>query len=252
MDEKVNVFVVWCGNEKICCRIKRGKRRRTVAVQVAPCGEVTVYAPRFAGKDFLRKFVRKRADWILKKQKVFREMEEKFPPKEFVNGESFPLFGRNYRLEILRAKARNGNACKINGKRFQVFLNGQANGSEKENVKRALSEFYAKQTQHKVSDIIRRYAPSLGVMPEVVKIVNQLRRWGSCSAKGNIRLNWRLSMMPVSVLTYIVVHELCHLKVRNHSERFWRTMKSVLPDYEMRRAWLNENSGIVSFLDCTT
>lgn len=249
MDEKVSVLKLYHGKEEISCVVKNGRRRRTLSVQVSPQGQVSVYVPWFVSRKEAKKFVEKRADWIVKSLSHFRELEKKFPKKEFVSGESFPLFGRNYRLEVLRGATLNGSVCKINGKRLQVALNGHNNGSSKESVKQALRNFYAAQTQRKVSDVIRRYVPAIDVRPESVKIVNQLRRWGSCSPKGSIRINWRLSMMPVSVLTYIVVHELCHLKVRNHSDRFWWMLQSVLPDYAARRAWLNDNSALVTFLD---
>ncbi len=245
MDEKMNVLKIRHGEEEISCNVKAGRRRRTLTLQVNPQGQVLVYVPWFVTRREVKKFVQKRADWIVKSLTYFREFEKKFPKKEFVNGESFPLSGRNYRLEILRMKALNENVCRLNGKRLQVALNGHGNGNSKENVKQALRNFYAAQTQRKVSDVLRRYAPALDVMPNDVKIVEQLRRWGSCSPKGNIRLNWRLSMMPSPVLAYIVVHELCHLKVRGHSDRFWRMVKSVLPDYEARRAWLKENAGML-------
>lgn len=249
MDEKVSALKLYHGKEEISCVVKNGRRRRTLSVQVNPQGQVLVYVPWFVSGKEAEKFVKKRADWIVKSLSHFRELEKKYPKKEFVNGESFQLLGRNYRLKIVNENGADGAGCKIVGRKLLVVMNNQASANANENIKQALRNFYAAQMQKKVSDVIRRYAPALDVMPKDVKIVNQLRRWGSCSPKGNIRINWRLSMMPVSVLTYIVVHELCHLKVRNHSARFWRALQSVLPDYAVRRAWLNENSALVSALD---
>ncbi|WDC85678.1 M48 family metallopeptidase [Caloramator sp. mosi_1] len=65
--------------------------------------------------------------------------------------------------------------------------------------------------------------------------------WGSCSSKGNINLNWRLVMMPLDVIDYVIVHELCHLKHPNHSKGFWNLVREFMPDFEGKRRWLKEN-----------
>jgi predicted metal-dependent hydrolase len=103
-------------------------------------------------------------------------------------------------------------------------------------------------TQHKeraaelVTDSVQRFAPLLNVHPKKIAIANQKRRWGSCSARGDLRFNWRLAMMPAPIANYVVVHELAHMRVPNHSAKFWTTVQSILPDYKARRAWLRTNS----------
>ncbi len=84
---------------------------------------------------------------------------------------------------------------------------------------------------------MRQHAPGLGVAPRAIRIGNQKTLWGSCSARGVISLNWRLLAAPRPIFEYVVVHELCHLRERNHGPRFWRLVGNVLPDYRERRAW---------------
>jgi hypothetical protein len=79
------------------------------------------------------------------------------------------------------------------------------------------------------------------VAPCKVVIKDQKTRWGSCSKKGNINLNWRLIMAPLHVIDYVVVHELCHLKVMNHSKDFWNLVESIQPNNHERRRWLKVN-----------
>ena len=93
----------------------------------------------------------------------------------------------------------------------------------------------------RVSERLAYYAPIVGVTYNRVAIRAQHTRWGSCSGKGNLNFNCLLALVPQEALDYVVVHELCHRKELNHSERFWREVEQVLPDYRIRKAWLREN-----------
>ena len=85
------------------------------------------------------------------------------------------------------------------------------------------------------------YAPLVKVSYGRITIRNQKSRWGSCSSKGNLNFNCLLMLMPPEVIDYVVVHELCHRLEMNHSERFWKEVERVLPDYKLRKKWLREN-----------
>ena len=87
------------------------------------------------------------------------------------------------------------------------------------------------------------FAEKIPVTYGRITIRNQKTRWGSCSGKGNLNFNCLLMLAPPEVLDYVVVHELCHRKEMNHSERFWREVENILPDYRERKKWLKENGG---------
>ncbi len=89
-----------------------------------------------------------------------------------------------------------------------------------------------------VTMVLEEEAPALGVTYERVQIRGQRTRWGSCSARGTLSFNWRLVLAPLEVLDYVVVHELCHLREPNHSQRFWRLVASRRPDWRRQRDWL--------------
>lgn len=97
------------------------------------------------------------------------------------------------------------------------------------------------QTRKVVTDRVKYYAPIVGVTYNQIAIRVQHTRWGSCSSKGNLNFNCLLALVPFEVLDYIVVHELCHRKELNHSDKFWREVERILPDYKKQQRWLKDN-----------
>ena len=124
---------------------------------------------------------------------------------------------------------------------------GLSEESRKQAIKEALVKWYRQRFADIVKERLDEYSVQLKAAPCKVVIKDQKTRWGSCSKKGNINLNWRLIMTPIEIIDYVVVHELCHLKIMNHSKDFWNLVESILPDYYERRKWLkvNENRLVI-------
>ena len=105
--------------------------------------------------------------------------------------------------------------------------------------RRAVSEAETRRTARElVTAVAEREAGMLGVRYERIAIRGQRTRWGSCSTRGTLSFNWRLALAPFSVLDYVVVHELCHLREPNHSPRFWALVEQRRPGWRADRDWL--------------
>ena len=100
--------------------------------------------------------------------------------------------------------------------------------------------WYKRQAEQKLVEKVGRYAPIVGVEPTGVGIKSFKSRWGSCTAKGRLEFNWRVMMAPNSIVDYVVIHELCHLKQHDHSAEFWQMVERVMPSFVEKKAWLKQ------------
>ncbi len=233
------------GNKQINYEIVHTKRKKTVAIYVGPTF-VTVHAPQLISGDEIRSFVQKKARRIIDRQELMKHDRLLHHPKEFVSGESFPYSGRQYRLKVLKSVNGLSNTCHLMNGRLQVEISKNLQGEEVKNaVKEALINWYKHHAERKINERIPHLAQKLGREPTAVQIKDQKRRWGSCSRTGVIRFNWKVAAAPVSVLDYLIVHELCHLFHRNHSRTYWEKVQTIIPDFRRRRDWLRDHSFIM-------
>ena len=231
------------GNRNINYEIKKGNRIKTVAIHINPTGYITVLSPQSLNEESIRKILYKRGKWIIEKQDLIDKNRDANIIKQFVSGESFPYLGRYYRLKVTKALREGEKKCRLIDGRFFVEGNGNSsseNGSS--SVKRALIEWYLKHAEEKIKERVNRFAPLIGKWPVSIKVKNQEKRWGSCSQGGIIRFNWKIVMVPISVMDYVITHELCHLIYPHHSIQFWHKVQSIIPDYKRRREWLKRFS----------
>ena len=238
------------GNKRIIFKIVRSNRRKTLGIYIDPRRGVVVRCPQFLKVDEIVAVVRKRAQWIIEKEEVVKNHSQLNSVKEFVSGESFPYLGRQYRLKVRKTSFEKEERCKLINGRFLVEIDRQLDGERvKEIVKKALMNWYLERAHEKIPVRVELYARQIGSWPERVEIKNYKRQWGSCSYNGVIRFNWKIIMAPVTILDYVIVHELCHLIYPNHSARFWQKVQTIIPNYKKRRDKLKEHSlqtGILS------
>ena len=201
--------------------------------------KVEVVVPEGDNNDAILTFMHSRRRWIYEKRE---EMREKISnsisvhPERFVTGAKILYRGRRMRLEVRSHKNKSIGVEYRNG----FFIQRPENCSDFE-IKAALEEWLKDRVRNDVGVFVNRYSKKLRVVPKGVRVKPFKHLWGSCGKNGIIHLNWQLIFAPKSVLEYAVVHELCHLQYRNHSPEFWVKVREVLPDYELRKNWLDRN-----------
>ena len=164
------------------------------------------------------------------------ELIDKKDLSDSPTAQAFSYLGRQYRLKVIRSDSERNKKCKLVGGRFVVTISHHLNGEKaKEHVKKALSDWYFKRAEEKIPERVNIYIKRLGKQPEKIEIKNHKKRWGSCSRNGVVRFNWKIVMAPVTVLDYVLVHELCHLIYPHHSDQFWKKVGAIIPDYDKRR-----------------
>ncbi|QOZ20827.1 M48 family peptidase [Bradyrhizobium sp. CCBAU 21365] len=231
------------GGEVVSFSIERTSRRKTVAISVGYDG-VRVLAPNDLDDDRIIKIVRNRGPWLLRKQAGYRELGAAPIVHEFVSGETFYYLGRPYRMR--RVTNRSAVATEVAARGAHLIASSQPN-AEVEDVRIGLRRWYRQKAIVHFAECARRMAERLGVETPSILVVDQSKRWGSCDAKGRVRLNWRLVMAPKSLIEYVIAHEVCHILERNHSRRFWRSLEIIMPDYEERVRRLSRKGHLFSF-----
>jgi len=211
-------------------------KRRTVALQVARDATLIVRAPELASMEVIRGIVRKKCDWIRRKQEYVRNTYAQPSVKEFVNGEGFLYLGESYRLQ----KAENQSESLRFDKGFYL------SSSKLDQARTVLFSWYKREAKKVISRRVEWHARKAGLEYNRIKMTDAKKRWGSCSPKANLNFSWRLVMAPIRVIDYVVAHELAHLRHRSHSNDFWGTVAVMVPGYEASIEWLKINNDVLS------
>ena len=217
---------------------KRAKRR-TIGFVVGPDGLV-VSAPRWVTLGDVDAAVREKGGWIVKKLGQARERQQRMLTAqiEWKNGAELAFLGRSIRL-ALDPQNRQGAAAVLleDEGLLQLALPLSAEPAQ---IRDAVQAWLMRQAKSLFTERLQHFAPQLDVQWTRLRLSSAGTRWGSASADGSIRLNWRLIHFRLPVIDYVVVHELSHLRVMDHSPRFWDTVATIVPDYALLRGQLKE------------
>lgn len=211
-------------------------RRKTIALIIERDGSLIVRAPlRVSDKAILR-MVEQKKDWIRAKQAQIRARGPVYTPRQYASGEIFWYLGKTYPLEVVAARSP------------ALSLDGSFKLSSRALSKAPLvfKHWYRKQAASILAERVQWYATRYGFAYHKIRISSAKTRWGSCSSKGTLSFAWRLVMAPLPVIDYVVVHELVHLHVKNHSKEFWGQVQEIMPDYKQKVKWLKENGRLLS------
>ena len=205
-------------------------RRKSVGITVYPSGEVRVSAPAKMSLSEVRHLVAEKARWIDKKLREFRAEGGRDATKKYVEGEAFFYMGKEYLLNITAGD--HGPLVTLGDSRLNVILPPGVDGEKRtEMIRGAVFEWYRFHAEMAIDQALNIYSPRLGILPLHYKVKNLSKRWGSCTAQNLLNFNAKIVMAPREQLEYVVAHELCHVRVKDHSPRFWALMGQVMPGY---------------------
>jgi predicted metal-dependent hydrolase len=243
------------GDVLVGYEFKRGKRG-TIGFSVGPEG-LAVRAPKWVPLPEIDKAVREKSAWILKKLQEMRERGDRLEATriEWADGCVLPFLGQPVTVRLDPSHAFSGVGAELKSAGLSApatGLPGEAAGLTLQvglplsasplQIRDAVQAWLMRQAKRIFTERLTHFAPHLRVTWRKLSLSSAGTRWGSASANGSIRLNWRLIHFTQPVIDYVVVHELSHLRVMDHSPRFWDTVRSVVPDYAELRGQLKDES----------
>ena len=200
-----------------------------------PYGKVRVAVPHHVTDERVRLAIISKLAWIRRQQADFNQQPRQ-TEREMINGESHYLWGRQYRLEVIEQVGKH--RIEVKGKsKFRLYVQA---GTSADNRLVVLNNWYREQLKVKIDELIEHWSPIIKRKPKSCGIRKMKTKWGSCNIETKrILFNLELVKKPPECLEYILVHELVHLLVRHHNERFRKHMDTFLPKWREHRNLLN-------------
>ena len=224
---------------KIIDFVVKRKKVKNVNLNIKPDMTIEVTANDRVPLDFICDFVKTKGAWILKNVKTFKDVQPyRQSEREYVSGETFKYLGKQYRLRVMQEEEE-----KV--KYFRGFIYLYVKDTENVNRKAKLvNEWYrekAQKTFHESLDKMFPLVQKYGVEKPNIDLRSMKARWGSAlTDKKTILLNTELIKAPKYCIDYVVLHELIHFKYNDHSDNFYKMLYSLMPDWEKRKAILDE------------
>lgn len=211
-----------------------GSDRQTTDIVIERDGIITVRPPKRMTPEQVDETVLSKRMWIYRNLAEWRDLNASRVAREWVSGETFLYLGSCYRLQLVNEqdeplKLKDGRFCLL---REIVECQGR------DAAHQVFESFYKVKGLPRMRKRVAYFAAKIGVTAGDVQIKDLGYRWASCTKRGNLYFHWKCLMAPLTIIDYIIVHELCHLHHRDHSDAFWNEVDKVLPDYRDRKEWL--------------
>ncbi len=207
-------------------------QRKTLSISVDARGRLIVRAPLRCAKEKIAAFIAEKEGWILRKQAERKRVAIPLPPDD-LEGYAFPLFG-----ELTKIRLVEGKRVRYDGENELLYL-------PKDKPRERLTKWLKETALRILTAVTQTEAARMGVEYSSVKITSARTRWGSCSANNALRYTFRLLYCPKEIIQYVAVHELSHIRHKNHSPAFWAEVDKYIPDRKARRRWLKTHGNLM-------
>lgn len=214
--------------------------RSTIGLSMDGSMELTVRAPVEASLDDVEEVLAGKKQWIL--ETLYGLAEQDDPPldKEYLSGEKLLYNGRRYRLQVNEADVPEPE-LRFDGTRFELVV-PESTPVNTRRKQQAVVDWYVREATENLPERATDYIEKLGLNEVEIEVKTLRRRWGEYRP-GKVALHWRLILAPRKIQDYVVAHELAHFKHEEHSDAFWNTVGTLVPDYRERREWLRVKGG---------
>lgn len=210
--------------------------RRSIAFQFDQKGILQVKAPQGVTIKAIEDILYRYESKIMNNYEHYKKKASLLP--KYATGDVFFYLGTRVTLRVIDTTEEEW--VQVKGQELHCYCKVDS----PEHVGSLLMNFYAQETLRWVTKSMEEYKEAVFKPVGAVRVKNQKSRWGSCSSKNNLNFNLRLSMMPLDVLKYVVIHELCHLKEMNHSVDFWKLVQGFMSDYKIKKRFLKEKGSV--------
>lgn len=232
------------GRAEIAYELRRSATAAERRITVTP-GHVEVMALASDGDDDITGFLDRKRQWLFN---TVRDMERitsgRHAVPRFMTGSKIPYRGRKMPLTVRRTDAERATVTYRNG--FIVDLPHWTGDDPDQLVAGELKHWLKQRARRDVNEIAATIGKKHGLTPRSIRVADFANGWGSCGPEGNLLINWHLIFAPRTVLEYVVVHELAHLRVRSHGPEFWALVKTLQARYADNRYWLEQHQSTLS------
>lgn len=220
------------------------QQARKVLIKVHPDQRVVATVPDDASEKAIHEAMLKRARWIWNSIDEFAKQKDAVLPKRYMSGETQFYLGKRYVLKVL-ADASSVPSVKLSRGRLNVTLKQVVNEdieARVKSVKPLIDKWYLTKAKAVFHERLAELLPKTTWVKGIpsFRVMAMKKQWGSCSTKGNLMLNPHLVKAPKDCIDYVILHELCHIAEHNHSERFWRLLTQLMPNWKEVKAKLDD------------
>ncbi len=223
------------GKEYVEVQVTRSDRK-TWEMRMTPEGTLHVRGPLKTSEKKLLELVQTKTGWVLGKLEALRQNPPTAQAREFAAGTRYPYKGTEHPLHIVYDPRRSRASVQLEADGFRITVPEQ----DSKMIRSALEQWCRQQAKVILPDRLRVLEAKMGLRCNQITIKDQKKRWGSCSSRGNVNLNWRLVQMPPEVMDAVIIHELAHLVHPNHSAAYYHYLGQHNRDYKIHDRWLKE------------
>lgn len=234
------------GNTIVDYRLIYSSRQKTIELVIDLDSGFTVRAPASMSKDEVAANLQRKTNWIITNLDKMNEVIRNETRKEFVSGEKFLYKGKRYRLKVMQVNEEIVPFLSFTHSKFIAYVPASVPEFDYPRIIQPLFiDFYYQKADKTISQRARKYLVYFEAKPSLIKVQSLKNKWGNCSKTNQLRFNWRVVMAKMSIIDYVLVHELCHIEHKDHSKAFWNEVQKILPDFEERKEWLRINGDLL-------